>query len=121
MGLSLPRIEATGRYEVTGNVLLFPVRSKGEFWAMFCKYHLHPTGIPNSSLTIKFKVKLTFSGRSSARELWVGVDNSVPPSPTNTNPIMRCELTGKGGTDSPNPGQSSPVGKQYKSNWALKV
>jgi hypothetical protein len=23
---------------VTGNVLLFPVRSKGEFWAVFCKY-----------------------------------------------------------------------------------
>lgn len=35
MGLSLPRIEATGKYEVTGNVLLFPVRSKGEFWAVF--------------------------------------------------------------------------------------
>jgi hypothetical protein len=35
MGLSLPRIEATGKYEVTGNVLLFPVRSKGEFWAAF--------------------------------------------------------------------------------------
>jgi hypothetical protein len=38
IGLSLPRIEATGKYEVTGNVLLFPVRSKGEFWAVFCKY-----------------------------------------------------------------------------------
>jgi hypothetical protein len=38
MGLTLPRIEATGKYEVTGNVLLFPVRSKGEFWAVFCKY-----------------------------------------------------------------------------------
>lgn len=35
MGLSLPRIEATGKYEVMGNVLLFPVRSKGEFWAVF--------------------------------------------------------------------------------------
>ena len=38
MGLSLPRIEATGSYEVTGNILLFPVRSKGEFWAVFCEY-----------------------------------------------------------------------------------
>ncbi|XP_069682373.1 protein takeout-like [Periplaneta americana] len=35
MGLSLPRIEATGKYEVSGNILLFPVRSKGEFWAAF--------------------------------------------------------------------------------------
>ncbi|KDR14106.1 Protein takeout [Zootermopsis nevadensis] len=35
MGLALPRIEATGRYEVTGNILLFPVRSKGEFRAVF--------------------------------------------------------------------------------------
>ncbi|PNF31867.1 hypothetical protein B7P43_G07915 [Cryptotermes secundus] len=35
IGLSLPRIEATGKYEVAGNVLLFPVRSKGEFWAVF--------------------------------------------------------------------------------------
>jgi hypothetical protein len=38
MGLTLPRIEATGKYEVTGNILLFPVRSKGEFWAVFCEY-----------------------------------------------------------------------------------
>jgi hypothetical protein len=41
MGLALPRIEATGKYEVTGNILLFPVRSKGEFWAVFCEYQLY--------------------------------------------------------------------------------
>uniref|UniRef100_A0A1B6E265 Haemolymph juvenile hormone binding protein n=1 Tax=Clastoptera arizonana TaxID=38151 RepID=A0A1B6E265_9HEMI len=35
MGLGIPRIEATGSYEVTGQVLLFPVRSRGEFWASF--------------------------------------------------------------------------------------
>jgi hypothetical protein len=37
MGLELPRIEASGKYEVSGNILLFPVRSKGEFWAVFCE------------------------------------------------------------------------------------
>ncbi|XP_060810447.1 uncharacterized protein LOC106141628 [Amyelois transitella] len=35
MGLILPRIEITGRYEVSGQVLLFPVRSQGDFWAAF--------------------------------------------------------------------------------------
>ncbi|XP_054273554.1 uncharacterized protein LOC128993592 [Macrosteles quadrilineatus] len=35
LGLSIPRIEATGTYEVVGQVLLFPVRSRGEFWALF--------------------------------------------------------------------------------------
>ncbi|XP_075981399.1 protein takeout-like [Anticarsia gemmatalis] len=35
MGLVLPRIEITGRYEVSGQVLLFPVRSQGDFWASF--------------------------------------------------------------------------------------
>ncbi|CAK1600172.1 unnamed protein product [Parnassius mnemosyne] len=35
MGLALPRIEVTGRYEVSGQVLLFPVRSQGDFWAAF--------------------------------------------------------------------------------------
>ncbi|XP_072935639.1 protein takeout-like [Epargyreus clarus] len=35
MGLMLPRIEVTGRYEVSGQVLLFPVRSQGDFWAAF--------------------------------------------------------------------------------------
>ena len=72
MGLSLPRIEATGKYEVTGNVLLFPVRSKGEFWAVFCEYHLDPTGAPNSSFTNHFNVNLTFSGHSSARARAMG-------------------------------------------------
>lgn len=33
--LGIPRIEVTGNYEVVGQVLLFPVRSRGEFWAMF--------------------------------------------------------------------------------------
>jgi hypothetical protein len=37
LGLSIPRIEATGTYEVVGQVLLFPVRSRGEFWALFSK------------------------------------------------------------------------------------
>ncbi|XP_014245600.1 circadian clock-controlled protein-like [Cimex lectularius] len=33
--LGIPRIEVTGSYDVNGNVLLFPVRSRGDFWAMF--------------------------------------------------------------------------------------
>jgi len=37
-GLFLPYIEVTGNYDVNGNVLLLPVRSRGEFWAAFCKY-----------------------------------------------------------------------------------
>ncbi|KOX75426.1 Protein takeout, partial [Melipona quadrifasciata] len=33
--LSFPKIELQGRYEVVGNVLLFPIQSHGEFWALF--------------------------------------------------------------------------------------
>ncbi|VEN52395.1 unnamed protein product [Callosobruchus maculatus] len=35
LGVVLPRIEVKGKYDVNGNVLLFPVRSKGDFWAIF--------------------------------------------------------------------------------------
>lgn len=38
MGMILPRIEITGKYEVSGQVLLFPVRSQGNFWAAFGKF-----------------------------------------------------------------------------------
>nr|XP_023017121.1 circadian clock-controlled protein-like [Leptinotarsa decemlineata] len=34
-GIHLPRLECKGKYDVNGNVLLFPVRSKGDFWAIF--------------------------------------------------------------------------------------
>lgn len=33
--LAFPKIELEGRYEVVGNVLLFPIQSHGEFWALF--------------------------------------------------------------------------------------
>jgi len=33
--LGIPRIETAGSYDVNGNVLLFPVRSRGDFWALF--------------------------------------------------------------------------------------
>nr|XP_022919098.1 circadian clock-controlled protein-like [Onthophagus taurus] len=33
--MKLPKIDIRGKYEVSGNVLLFPVRSKGDFWAIF--------------------------------------------------------------------------------------
>ncbi|CAG9864316.1 unnamed protein product [Phyllotreta striolata] len=33
--LHLPKVEATGKYDVDGNVLLFPIKSKGDFWAVF--------------------------------------------------------------------------------------
>ncbi|KAI5714194.1 hypothetical protein M8J76_012679 [Diaphorina citri] len=35
LALHLPHIEVTGNYDVNGNVLLFPVRSRGDFWAAF--------------------------------------------------------------------------------------
>lgn len=35
MRLTIPRVEARGKYEVIGNVLLLPVRSNGDFWAEF--------------------------------------------------------------------------------------
>lgn len=35
MRLTIPRVEAKGKYEIIGNVLLLPVRSNGEFWAEF--------------------------------------------------------------------------------------
>ena len=114
MGLSFPRIEATGNYEVTGNVLLFPVRSKGDFWAVFCEYHLHSTVAPNSSFTIHMNVNLIFSGRSSAGGLWVGVANSVPPLTHQSKWYNTLWTARQEGAVSPKPAPSSPVGKQYK-------
>lgn len=35
MRLTIPRVEARGKYDIVGNVLLLPVRSNGEFWAEF--------------------------------------------------------------------------------------
>ncbi|KAK2576587.1 hypothetical protein KPH14_005257 [Odynerus spinipes] len=33
--LTIPKVELQGRYEVAGNVLLFPIKSQGDFWALF--------------------------------------------------------------------------------------
>ncbi|XP_066598489.1 protein takeout-like [Prorops nasuta] len=33
--LTIPKIELQGRYKVAGNVLLFPIQSQGDFWALF--------------------------------------------------------------------------------------
>lgn len=33
--LTIPKIELQGRYKVAGNVLLFPIKSQGDFWALF--------------------------------------------------------------------------------------
>ncbi|XP_078042409.1 protein takeout [Augochlora pura] len=33
--LAFPKIELQGGYEVVGNVLLFPIQSHGDFWALF--------------------------------------------------------------------------------------
>nr|XP_031842141.1 uncharacterized protein LOC116431201 [Nomia melanderi] len=33
--LAFPKIELEGHYEVVGNVLLFPIQSHGDFWALF--------------------------------------------------------------------------------------
>ncbi|XP_015523619.1 protein takeout-like [Neodiprion virginianus] len=33
--ITIPKIELRGRYEVAGNVLLFPIQSQGDFWAVF--------------------------------------------------------------------------------------
>ncbi|KAK9686892.1 hemolymph juvenile hormone binding protein (JHBP) [Popillia japonica] len=33
--MKLPKVDIRGKYDVGGNVLLFPVRSKGDFWAIF--------------------------------------------------------------------------------------
>lgn len=35
--LSLPKIEIHGNYDINGNVLLFPIQSHGDFWALFGK------------------------------------------------------------------------------------
>lgn len=37
IGVHLPKLDITGSYDVNGNVLLFPVRSRGDFWAVFRK------------------------------------------------------------------------------------
>ncbi|XP_015174073.1 PREDICTED: uncharacterized protein LOC107065150 [Polistes dominula] len=33
--LTIPKVELQGRYEIAGNVLLFPIKSHGDFWALF--------------------------------------------------------------------------------------
>ncbi|XP_011152153.1 protein takeout isoform X3 [Harpegnathos saltator] len=33
--LKFPKIELQGLYDINGNVLLFPIQSRGEFWALF--------------------------------------------------------------------------------------
>ncbi|KAF5270494.1 hypothetical protein FQA39_LY08372 [Lamprigera yunnana] len=35
LSFAVPHIEAKGKYEIGGSVLLFPIRSKGDFWAVF--------------------------------------------------------------------------------------
>ncbi|CAH1118075.1 unnamed protein product [Phaedon cochleariae] len=35
LGVILPRLEVKGKYDVNGNVLLFPVKTRGDFWAVF--------------------------------------------------------------------------------------
>lgn len=35
--LSFPKIELQGKYDINGNVLLFPIQSHGDFWALFGK------------------------------------------------------------------------------------
>lgn len=35
--LSFPKIELQGNYDINGNVLLFPIQSHGNFWALFGK------------------------------------------------------------------------------------
>lgn len=37
LGLYLPLIKSKGRYEINGQVLLFPIASHGEFYAEFSK------------------------------------------------------------------------------------
>ncbi|KAI4499871.1 hypothetical protein M0802_005127 [Mischocyttarus mexicanus] len=33
--LTLPKVELQGHYEIAGNVLLFPIKSHGDFWSLF--------------------------------------------------------------------------------------
>jgi len=35
--VSLPKIDVHGTYDINGNVLLFPIQSHGDFWALFGK------------------------------------------------------------------------------------
>ncbi|KAJ8910907.1 hypothetical protein NQ315_003961, partial [Exocentrus adspersus] len=37
LGVTFPKIEIKGKYDVSGNVLLFNLRTKGDFWAVFRK------------------------------------------------------------------------------------
>lgn len=37
LGFTIPLVEIRGKYEIGGSVLLFPIRSKGDFWAVFGK------------------------------------------------------------------------------------
>ena len=65
--LSIPKIELAGRYEVAGNVLLFPIQSQGDFWAlfgMFCidEYFNNVSSLifPIVEFTISLSVQVTW-------------------------------------------------------------
>lgn len=36
--LSIPKLELQGKYDINGNILLFPIQSQGDFTAVFGKY-----------------------------------------------------------------------------------
>lgn len=52
--LSLPKIEVNGNYDINGNVLLFPIQSHGNFWALFGKYFHEKHNIKSTTIFIIF-------------------------------------------------------------------
>lgn len=95
MRLTIPRVEARGKYEVNGNVLLLPVRSNGEFWAEFSDItaiikvygkettregesymHIEKLGLDFTMKNARFKVKDNLNSKNVLGELAFNSDDS---------------------------------------------
>jgi hypothetical protein len=55
------------------------------------------TGMRTSKLTLRTIFKTRCRGHSLTRELWVGMANRGPPSPTSQHHTAVCGLAGEGG------------------------
>lgn len=84
LGLYLPLIKSKGRYEINGQVLLFPIASHGEFYAEFSKI---------SDLTSTRKCFQTLQCRLTAfygdRRNRLGVDRRFFIFPADINAIAK--------------------------------
>jgi len=73
--LSFPKIEIQGNYDINGNVLLFPIQSHGNFWALFGKRIIIlrkniVSVIPNYRAHFNFRQNVVHAILTKITEVW---------------------------------------------------